>query len=158
MSAWLALTDATVENGCLHIAPGSHELGYLSYEPEAEHGQRHGRAGQAVLAEAGFGHGDAVPLPVAAGDAVPACPDDVEDLDGWTLHRLRHSALTHDAEGGTSTPMRLARSRQASVRSLAPPPDPEGRWRTPTRASPTSRRGRPCQSARYSRSRLSATS
>ncbi|WP_415923953.1 phytanoyl-CoA dioxygenase family protein [Streptomyces sp. ID05-47C] len=21
MSAWLALTDATVENGCLHIAP-----------------------------------------------------------------------------------------------------------------------------------------
>ncbi|MCW2916625.1 MAG: site-specific recombinase [Actinomycetia bacterium] len=39
-------------------------------------------------------------------------------LDGWTLHRLRHSALTHDAEGGTSTPMLLARSRHASVRSL----------------------------------------
>ncbi|MFC4464249.1 hypothetical protein ACFPH6_06650 [Streptomyces xiangluensis] len=41
-----------------------------------------------------------------------------EDLDGWTLHRLHHSALTHDAEGGTSTPMLLARSRHASVRSL----------------------------------------
>jgi hypothetical protein len=39
-------------------------------------------------------------------------------LVGWTLHRLRHSALTHDAEGGTSTPMLLARSRHASVRSL----------------------------------------
>ena len=39
-------------------------------------------------------------------------------LDGWTLHRLRHSALTHDAEDGTSTPMLLARSRHASVRSL----------------------------------------
>ncbi|WP_234360269.1 tyrosine-type recombinase/integrase [Streptomyces sp. DSM 15324] len=37
-----------------------------------------------------------------------ASPDDIEDLDGWTLHRLRHSALTHDAEDGTSTPMRLA--------------------------------------------------
>ncbi|MFJ8313737.1 MULTISPECIES: hypothetical protein [unclassified Streptomyces] len=47
-----------------------------------------------------------------------ASPDDIEDLDGWTLHRLRHSAPTHDAEGGTSTPMLLARSRHASVRSL----------------------------------------
>jgi hypothetical protein len=32
--------------------------------------------------------------------------------------RLRHSALTHDTEDGTSTPMLLARSRHASVRSL----------------------------------------
>ncbi|MFD5451259.1 site-specific integrase [Streptomyces sp. NPDC127100] len=47
-----------------------------------------------------------------------ASPDDIEDLDGWTLHRLRHSALTHDAEDETSTPMLLARSRHASVRSL----------------------------------------
>ncbi|WP_211367046.1 hypothetical protein [Pseudonocardia kunmingensis] len=47
-----------------------------------------------------------------------ASPEDIEDLDGWTLHRLRHSALTHDAEDGTSTPMLLARSRHASVRSL----------------------------------------
>ncbi|MFM9443794.1 hypothetical protein [Streptomyces acidiscabies] len=41
-----------------------------------------------------------------------------EYLDGRTPHRLRRSALTHDAEGGTSTPMLLARSRHASVRSL----------------------------------------
>lgn len=47
-----------------------------------------------------------------------ASPDDFHDLEGWTLHRLRHSALTHDAEDGTSTPMLLARSRHASVRSL----------------------------------------
>ncbi|MFI5689758.1 site-specific integrase [Streptomyces sp. NPDC051636] len=47
-----------------------------------------------------------------------ASPDNIEDLDGWTLHRLRHSALTHDAEDGTSTPILLARSRHASVRSL----------------------------------------
>ncbi|MEU9015794.1 hypothetical protein AB0D12_40285 [Streptomyces sp. NPDC048479] len=45
-------------------------------------------------------------------------PEDIENLDGWTLHRLRHSALTHDAEDGTSTHMLLARSRHASVRSL----------------------------------------
>jgi integrase/recombinase XerD len=37
---------------------------------------------------------------------------------GWTLHQLRHSALTHAAEDGTNTPLLLARSRHASVRSL----------------------------------------
>lgn len=38
---------------------------------------------------------------------------------GKTLHQLRHSALTHAAEDGTSTPMMMARSGHASVRSLA---------------------------------------
>ncbi len=37
---------------------------------------------------------------------------------GWTLHQLRHSDLTHEAEEGASTPMLLARSRHASVPSL----------------------------------------
>jgi integrase/recombinase XerD len=38
--------------------------------------------------------------------------------DGWVLHQLRHCALTHEAEDDTNTPMLLARSRHASVRSL----------------------------------------
>jgi integrase len=38
---------------------------------------------------------------------------------GATLHQLRHSALTHAAESGTSTPMLMARSGHTSVRSLA---------------------------------------
>jgi integrase/recombinase XerD len=41
-----------------------------------------------------------------------------EITNGWTLHQLRHSALTHAAEDGTNTPILLARSRHASVRSL----------------------------------------
>ncbi|WP_434600048.1 hypothetical protein [Streptomyces sp. A5-4] len=41
----------------------------------------------------------------------------IEPRDGWTLHRIRRSTLTRDAEG-TSTPMLLARSRHASARSL----------------------------------------
>ena len=36
----------------------------------------------------------------------------------WTLHQLRHSALTHAAEDGTNTPILRARSRHTSVRSL----------------------------------------
>jgi integrase/recombinase XerC/integrase/recombinase XerD len=38
---------------------------------------------------------------------------------GSTLLQLRHSALAHDAEDGTSTPMLMARSGHTSVRSLA---------------------------------------
>ena len=43
---------------------------------------------------------------------------ELDELDGWTLHQLRHSQLTHEAESGTNTPTLLARSRHASVRSL----------------------------------------
>jgi integrase/recombinase XerC/integrase/recombinase XerD len=37
----------------------------------------------------------------------------------WTLHQLRHSALTHDAESGASTPMLMAKSGHTSVAWLA---------------------------------------
>lgn len=37
---------------------------------------------------------------------------------GWSLHQLRHSALTHAAQDGTNTPILLALSRHSSVRSL----------------------------------------
>jgi len=37
----------------------------------------------------------------------------------YTLHQLRHSKLTHVAEGGASTPMLMALSGHTSVRSLA---------------------------------------
>ena len=42
-----------------------------------------------------------------------------EASGGATLHQLRHSALTHDAEDGTGTPMLMARTGHTSVRSLA---------------------------------------
>lgn len=38
---------------------------------------------------------------------------------GATLYQLRHSALTHDAEAGASTPMLMAKSGHTSVVSLA---------------------------------------
>ncbi|GAA3845285.1 hypothetical protein GCM10022226_80600 [Sphaerisporangium flaviroseum] len=38
---------------------------------------------------------------------------------GWTLHQLRHSALTHAAEGGANTSTLLAYSGHTSVVSLA---------------------------------------
>jgi integrase/recombinase XerD len=45
-------------------------------------------------------------------------PPNCSRRTGWTLHQLRHSALTHAAEAGTNAPLLLAGSRHASVRSL----------------------------------------
>lgn len=39
---------------------------------------------------------------------------------GWTLHDLRHSGLTHAAEDGMPTPLLMAKSGHASIRSLGP--------------------------------------
>ena len=67
------------------------------------------------------------------------------ELHGWTLHQLRHSLLTHEAEDGTSTPMLLARSRHASVRSLEryARPGPEAVARHVARTDPAARRRQP---------------
>jgi integrase len=37
---------------------------------------------------------------------------------GWTLHQLRHSAITHLAEDNVALPLLMAKSRHASLRSL----------------------------------------
>jgi integrase len=37
---------------------------------------------------------------------------------GWTLHQLRHSAITHLAEAGESTVLLMAKSRHRSLRTL----------------------------------------
>lgn len=38
---------------------------------------------------------------------------------GWTLHDLRHSALTHAAEDGMPTPMLMTKSGHLSIRTLS---------------------------------------
>jgi len=59
-------------------------------------------------------------------------------IDGgsFTLHQLRHSALTHAAEDGASTPMLMKMSGHTSVRSLAkyarPSAEALARWRAQT--------------------------
>ncbi|SRR6266511_323635 len=71
-----------------------------------------------------------------------ATAEELSDLDGWVLHQLRHSALTHEAEDGTNTPTLLARSRHASVRSLEryARPGPEAVAAHVARRDPTARR------------------
>ena len=59
-------------------------------------------------------------------------PGLLADAPGWTLHDLRHSALTHAAENGANTGTLLAYSGHASVASLARytrgSPDALARW------------------------------
>ena len=61
---------------------------------------------------------------------------------GWTLHQLRHSMLTHEAEAGTNTPTLLARSRHASIRRLEryARPGPEAVARHVAATDPAARR------------------
>jgi integrase/recombinase XerD len=61
---------------------------------------------------------------------------------GWSLHQLRHSALTHAAEDGTNLPLLLARSRHASIRSLEryARPGPEAVARSVAQTDPARRR------------------
>lgn len=61
-------------------------------------------------------------------------PDQLAAAPGWTLHDLRHSALTHAAENGANTGTLFAFSGHASVASLARytrvSPDALTRWQT----------------------------
>jgi integrase/recombinase XerD len=75
---------------------------------------------------------DRAPVPARVPAAVDRCPDTgrarlsyrrAEALfrqasGGWTLHQLRHSALTHLAEQNVSLPLLMAKSRHTSLRSL----------------------------------------
>jgi integrase/recombinase XerC/integrase/recombinase XerD len=59
-------------------------------------------------------------------------PKVLEAAEGWTLHQLRHSALTRAAENGANTGTLLAYSGHSSVASLARytrvSPDALARW------------------------------
>ena len=81
--AWIALDDATVDNGCLWVVPGSHRTGMLHpvraharpnlYDPAPEAYDATDPQGP------GFDAAGAIPVPVAAGDVV--------FFNGYLLHR-----------------------------------------------------------------------
>lgn len=76
IGVWIALDDATVDNGCLWVIPGSHQPGVL--HPVRSHGDpRFDGTPEAH----GFDHheADAVPVELPAGSAVI--------FDGYLLHR-----------------------------------------------------------------------
>ncbi len=82
--AWIAMDDATVENGCLWVIPGSHRRGVI-YPQHAHHDRRFDCTGEA---EFPYTNDDAVPVEVRAGSIV--------FFNGYLLHR----SLPNYATGG----------------------------------------------------------
>jgi phytanoyl-CoA hydroxylase len=75
-AAWIALDDATVENGCLWVLPGSHRRGVL-YPDRDHHDPRFDCEVEAY--DFPYRDEDAVPVEVAAGSVVL--------FNGYLLHR-----------------------------------------------------------------------
>ena len=74
---WTALDDATIDNGCLWVVPGSHRTGYLY--PQRDHNNEDEFDG--ALESYGFDESAEVPVEVKAGDVV--------FFNGYLLHRSR---------------------------------------------------------------------
>ena len=60
ITVWCAISDATVENGCLQVVPGAHRRGMLPHCPKR----------QTAIADGFIDESEAVPLPVKSGGAV----------------------------------------------------------------------------------------
>ena len=75
IGAWIAIDDATIENGCLWVVPGSHQSGYLF--PTKDHGQpqEYDSSDMAI----NFDDTKAVPVEVKAGSVV--------FFNGYLLHK-----------------------------------------------------------------------
>ncbi len=74
---WIALDDATVENGCLYVIPGSHRDGYLY----PQHDHKNPAEFDLTPESYGFDEGAEIPVECGAGDVV--------FFNGYLLHRSR---------------------------------------------------------------------
>jgi ectoine hydroxylase-related dioxygenase (phytanoyl-CoA dioxygenase family) len=73
VTAWVALDDATLENGCMRYVPGSHRYGILEMEPDPQRPVHH------VPKTMGLTLRDEVTCPVPKGSVI--------FHHGLTLHR-----------------------------------------------------------------------
>lgn len=104
-AVWIALDDATVDNGCLWVIPGSHRRGIL-YPERVQDDPRFDCTREAH----GFSDDAAVPVELPAGAAVI--------FNGYLLHR--------SLPNGTAGRRRALVNHYMSAESLLPwfPPDP----------------------------------
>jgi phytanoyl-CoA hydroxylase len=77
IGAWIALDDATVENGCLYVLPGSHRTGYLYPQRNHNNPDEFDFAGESY----GFDESGEIPVEVKTGTVV--------FFNGYLLHRSR---------------------------------------------------------------------
>ncbi len=117
--AWIALDDATIENGCLWVVPGSHRRGFLF--PQRQHNQpdEFDFAGESH----GFDESLEVPVEVKRGSVV--------FFNGYLLHRSRKNRsqvyrkvlVNHYCNAWSHLPWRLEEGQSvatADVRTILP--------------------------------------
>jgi phytanoyl-CoA hydroxylase len=96
VGAWLAVTAATLENGCLHVLPGSHREPVHEHIPDRRPG-------------ANYGYVEIVDHDMAAATPVLMDPGDLLLFDSHLMHRstdnvsdgIRAAMVYHYATGGT---------------------------------------------------------
>lgn len=79
LTVWIAVTDATLDNGCLCVVPGSHKAGLTTHCPIGEHGGLLSIPNKLI-------EENVVPLPMPAGSVL-------------FMHRLtKHTSLTNNSD------------------------------------------------------------
>ncbi len=102
LGAWLAISRATLTNGCLWVLPGSHRGALAAHAPDKRPGANHG-----YLEIEGLDEREAVPVLMEPGDLL-----------------LFHSFLKHKSSDNTDDERRAAmvlHYAPAGARNLAPP-------------------------------------
>ena len=97
VTAWLAITDATLENGCLQVVPGSHKSGMKLHCPKPQLG----------IPTRFFDQKTAVPLPVKAGGVILFHPLTIHgSLENHSQHFRWSFDLRYNVSGDpTGRPM-----------------------------------------------------
>jgi ectoine hydroxylase-related dioxygenase (phytanoyl-CoA dioxygenase family) len=81
LTCWVALTDATLENGCLHVLPGSHREPIHEHVPDRRPG-------------ANYGYVEIVDHDMSASVPVLMDPGDLLLFDSHLMHRSTDNAST----------------------------------------------------------------
>lgn len=123
VTCWLAVTDATVENGCLQVVRGSHRGAMMPHCPNPQLG----------IPDEFIDRDAAVPLPVKAGGAILFHPLTIHGSLINTTSTVRWSFdlrynVTGDPTGRPMFPDFVARSREAPDSEMRDPAEWRRLW------------------------------
>lgn len=123
VTVWCAITDATVENGCLQVIPAAHGDGMKPHCPRA----------QTAIADNQIDYNKAVPLPVKAGGVLifhPLTPHAslVNQTQGFRWSFDLRFNVTGQPTGRSHFPSFVARSRKHPEQVLTSSDDWRALW------------------------------